>query len=420
MPQAKKTTAKKATAKTGNSRNTINPHEQALQEITSNPSWSQLKGAVVAAACKLYQSGQLKSAADISALLTPLDDEIREAIGIATGLREGKQEDKLITMIVNGHNLYESIDILKNMGSITLNPEQARNIILSHHNDEASWQATSLQECYYPLVFLHEIDLWVLVEQDKHKVFFNSNCSMAFGLDENGNRELLAFHFDEPRNCNVKRSTTPYRELLKKLKERQLPAPLLFGGDYKGSDFTQQHLAEFFPQAYFIPAHQSTSTQVRQQVDSTLGLRSNYRQIFKALYQCQSIAEYKDTVRPLINSVECWQSLLAPITKAMHQVFCPEVEQALFALPPALRKVLCEKPPFADDATNIKIMLSNSDLDDSTFYKIILHQYYLQVLRPLWQPPVGSWKRIKGDLQSFTQTMQDAKVRAVQVVQARA
>ncbi len=39
MPKAQKTTAKKATAKTDISNNTIKTNEQALQEITSNQSW---------------------------------------------------------------------------------------------------------------------------------------------------------------------------------------------------------------------------------------------------------------------------------------------------------------------------------------------------------------------------------------------
>ena len=60
MPKAQKTTAKKATAKTDISNNTIKTNEQALQEITSNQLWPMFKGAVVAAACKLYQSGQIE------------------------------------------------------------------------------------------------------------------------------------------------------------------------------------------------------------------------------------------------------------------------------------------------------------------------------------------------------------------------
>ena len=420
MPKAQKTTAKKATAKTDNSSNTIKTNEQALQEITSNQSWPLFKGAVVAAACKLYQSGQLKSGADISALLTPLGDEIREAIGIATGLSEGKQEDKLITMIVNGHSIYESLDILKQMSNLDLSVEQAKNIILAHKEDEAAWQATSLKDRYYPLLFLYEVDTWVHVDIDKTTAHvLVSDCSMAFGITEDGDKELIAFHFDPPRDYTPSSRKPPLRELLQELKARQLPAPILVGGDYQGGDFGQQQLAEFFPQSYFIPTHNSISTKVREKVDPSYGLRKEYRQMFKALYQCQTVEEYKTVVRPLIGSVGSW-NFLKEINQAWRQVLCPEVVQALLALPPALRKVLCEKTPFGDEVENIKAVLYESSLYDHIFFKVILHQYYLQVLCPEWQRPVGSWKRIKDDLQSFKQTMLEAKDRTAQVEQANA
>ena len=407
MPKTQKTTAKKATAKTASS-NTIKTNEQALQKITSNQTWSLFKGEVVAAACQLYQSGQLKSADDISALLTPLNDEIRAAIGIATGLNEGKQEDKLITMILNGHSLSESIDILKQMGSITLSVEQAKKIILAHQEDADRWQETSLKDRYYPIVYLHEI-------------ITNSSFSveLAFGIDDDGDRALLNFRIGLAPYYGQATRPTLYRQLLQELKERQLPAPLLVGGDYQGSDFCQQQLAKFFPQSYFIPTLNSTSTTVREKVDPSYALRNDYRQMFKALYQSQSLEEYKEIVPPLIHRVCCW-NILENVNKQWRPVFCPEVVQALLALPPTLRKVLCAKPPFVEAAENLKTMLNSSALRDTPYLKVMVHQYYLQMLCPEWQRSLGNWKRLKSDLQSFTQMMQHAQDRAAQVVQANA
>ena len=48
-----------------------------------------------------------------------------------------------------------------------------------------------------------------------------------------------------------------------------------------------------------------------------------------------------------------------------------------------------------------------------------MFQYYQQVMRKEWLRPVGSWPRVKKDLQPFAQTMQDAKERAAQVVVAK-
>ncbi len=419
MPTAKKSTAKKAAPKTDDS-NALKDNEQAREELAAEQSWPIFKGKVVAAACRLYQKGKLNNSDDISALLNPFHSELREAIGIATGIHEVDQKEKLLTLIVNGHSFEDSIAILQQVVSLELTQEQAKNIILAHQEEVAAWQEATLKERYYPIVFLHASEAWIHTETSDGRIVAKLiHLGLAIGIDEDGYRELIAFHFDPSIDVQAETSEPYYRGLLKTLQERQLPTPLLFSGEYMASKFNQKHLAEFFPQSYYIPNHNSTSTTVRESIHPSYAKRSDYRKIIKEMYQSQSIAEYNEAFSPIIGALEHVYSSLRFVNEPLAQTFCPDVVQALVALPPALRKLLWDKPPFAEEVENIKAMLQQSKIRDLPQLNVIMLQYYQQVMRKEWLRPVGSWPRVKKDLQTFAQTMQDAKERAAQVVVAK-
>ena len=419
MPTAKKTTTKKSAPKT-DTNFTFTDNEQARTELAADTLWTQFKGKVVAAACRLYQQGKLNTSDDVSALLNPFHSELREAIGIATGIHEVRQQEKLLTLIVKGHSVADAMEILQQVVSLTLTPEQVKNIILAHQEEVAAWQESSLKNRYYPVVFLHENEALIRVEiYEGHFREEPIHFALAIGIDEDGYRELIAFHFDPNVDLHQENCGPYYRGLLAELKERQLPAPLLFGGEYQASRFNQQHLAEFFPQSYYIPNYNSTSTKVRESIHPSYSKRGEYRQIIKAMYESQSIAEYNQAFSPIITSLEYVYSYLRKINTPLAKTFCPEVVQALIALPPALHKLMCNKPPFGLEVESIQTMLQQSKIRDITQLNVIMFQYYQQVMRPEWQRPVGSWSRVKKDLQDFAQTMQDAKERAAQVVVAK-
>ena len=419
MPTAKNSTAKKAAPKTDDS-NALTDNEQAREELAAEQSWPIFKGKVVAAACRLYQKGKLNNSDDISALLNPFHSELREAIGIATGIHEVDQKEKLLTLIVNGHSFEDSIAILQQVVSLELTQEQAKNIILAHQEEVEAWQEATLKDRYYPIVFLHANEAWIKTETSDGLIVAKLiHLALAIGIDEDGYRELIAFHFDPSLDVQEDNSEPYYRGLLKMLQERQLPAPLLFSGEYMANKFNQQHLAEFFPQSYYLPNHNSTSTTVRESIHPCYGQRSEYRKIIKEMYQSQSIAEYNEAFSPIIRALDYVYASLRSINGPLAKTFCPDVVQALVALPPALRKLMLDKPPFAEEVENITTMLKQSKIRDLPQLNVIMFQYYQQVMRKEWLRPVGSWPRVKKDLQPFAQTMQDAKERAAQVVVAK-
>ena len=403
MPTTKKTPASKAAPQTEAS-TTLTVREQASAELAAEQSWSVFKGKVIAAACRLYQEGHLHNAADVSELLNPLQNELREAISITTGIAGGDIREKLINLILDKRSVSEASMILQQVTGVSISPEQAKNLILSRPENFTAWHTDSLKDRYYPLVFLHQNYVDIIDDEAGNDHAAKSQfCHMytAFGITEDGMRELISFYFD---NVSIRRS---YCGLLEQLCDRELPAPLLVTGNYEGNNFTQKQLALFYPQSYFIPNQQDTSSKVNEDIPTYFGRRAEYRNIIKGIYKSVSLDEFNNVFAPILKE-ENWASVhsLGWLNKTLRNVFPPEVAKALVSTSPALRKLMFEKPPFGKEVEQIEPILMQSGVYDVTQLSILMHQYYEQVLRKEWQRTVSSWSRLKGDLQAFAQAMQ--------------
>ena len=399
MPTTKKTPASKAAPQTNTSTSTkLTAAEQAREELTADTLWPQFKGKVVASACRLYQKGKLKSADDISAMLNPLQNELRDAIGIATGIAGSDIRDKLITLIVNDCSLSKASFIMQQVAGISISAEEAKSIILAHQEEFTDWYTASLKDRYYPLVFLHKNYVMIPVGDEHPNTVGHSYMYTALGITEDGMREVISFHMDPPIN-----SEGHYIALLRQLKERELPAPLLITGKYEDNFFCQTQLKEFFPQSYFIPNRKDTAAKVSKEVPAQLGRRQEYKSIIKGIYNSHTLEQFDKEFD--LDDDYWWYSLDA-LNDTLREVFCPEVAKALVNTPDGLRKRMFEKPPFGKEVERIEPILMQSGVNDVTQLSILMHQYYEQVLRKEWQRTVSSWSRLKGDLQAFAQAMQ--------------
>lgn len=400
MPKTQKTTAK----------NSSITAEQALHDITADQSWSKFKSNVVSAACKLYQSGELQSAADLALLLDPLNNEIKEALALATGVYAADPKEKLLTLMLEGHNLKEALAIVKQMGNLKLSQQDAYNIILAHQEEFQEWSEAPLSSYYYPIIFLHQYSISLIDESYSPKVK-SSYLDLAVGIDNNGYRELIAFRI-HPLSPS---SEAPFHNLLRQLQSRKLPAPLLLGGPYESNDFHQEYLEFIYPQTYYIPNRKDTLAKMKQrfiprswQVVFSTSTKSELQQAINGAYHSKSLAEFNHCFAQIDMYDQDYAHDLYPLCDVLCDVFCPEVRQALVSLPPALRKLLCETPPVCGLGKEGPLK-SIDGVYDAKLINIITHQYYLQVVRKEWQRRVSNWPQVYSDLETFVQRMHEAK-----------
>lgn len=408
MPRAQKTQAQQ-TSLPDSTQPAITPAEYALQEITTGKGWSLFKGQVVAAACRLYQNGHLTSAEDIDTLLKPLDNEIKEAIGIATGLYGAKQHDKLITLLLDGHDLKDAIHQMELMFNLTLSEDDVSDIVLAHKRKFDAWYTAPLNDRYYPLVFLRQIEVSLYDNRERRTTCY-SPMDLAFGIDAKGNKELISFHIHPLSSDKRQEMPYPYAELLRQLNERGLPAPLLFGGKFQQGQFHQQLLAEFFPQSYFIPHHEDTLKTVSDTRFSRAipNAKREMKYAVNGLYKSQTLNQiegYFNLIeKPQIDAMRKQQYLRL----ALIQVFCPEVRQALVAAPESLRKLMFEKKDLALGDWKLFCQLSRWSMHEIPLLNIMAYLCYQQVIRPELTP-IRPWAPLCKDFQTFVQNMQEAQ-----------
>ena len=398
MPTAKKTTA--------TSNITV---EQALHDITTDKSWTQFKNNVIAAACKLYQSGRFHSEDDLAALLDPLTNEIKEALALTTGVYSATPQEKFLNIMLEGHNLTEAIAIAKQVWHLKLSPQDASKIILARQEKFRAWFEAPLSARYYPLIFLHQYPISLLDESYSSKVT-SSYLDVAVGIDAQGCRELISFHI-HPLSPS---SEAPFDHLLRQLQRRQLPAPLLLTGPYASTQFHQKYLTYSYPQSYYIPNRKDTVAQINTRLipssmrfSVSADLLRAMRQALNSAYESQRLAEFNSYFAQIDMYDQDFDHPLNLMSDILCDVFCPEVRQALVSLPSALRKLLLERPPVCGlgKAGPLK---SIDGVYDANLISIITHQYYLQVVRTEWQRRVSNWPQVYSDLQAFVQRMHEA------------
>lgn len=399
MPTAKKTTAKKAAPKKDNSNTTLMTNEQASAALAAERSWSTFKGKVVATACQLYQQGTLHNTDDIAALLNPLQNELREAIGIATGITSGTQEDKLLSLILNGSSPNSAYSFMQQGAETNISTEHVPSILLAHQKEFTQWHTASLKDRYYPLVFLHKSFMKLSAATERHNLEKTRYLFTALGINEDGKKELISFHITQPEGKN-----DYYCGLLEQLKQRGLPAPLLVTGAYEDDYFYQKQLSEFFPQSYFIPNRKSLTDKALEEIPSFYDNHKVYKHIIKDMYTSSTLDELNQLLDIIKQDGDRFVDMEWFADK-VHNVFCPEVAKALVTASPALRKLMFENPPFAKEMSSLELTILYSGVYDLTQQSILIHQYYEQVLRPQWQKPVRNWSSLKKDVQAFAQAM---------------
>lgn len=362
--------------------------KKSTTELSTAELWKLYKGRVVADACKLYQKDKLKTAEDISNFLAPITKELQDAIAIAIGLGAADPKDKVIDLILEGHSLAKSRTLFKDMTHSAISVAEVKSLIMAHQSEYEQWQQESLQDRFYPVVYLDAIPISFKegTTGSSQKNFIYT----AIGLNMTGHKELISFLLDPALHDK----SVP--DFLKTLKQRGLTDPPFFCGSFDGS-FDQSMVAEVFPNSNYIPNMKDFISYCVKQSPSD---RAPLNKYLTAIYK----AKTKRTVNYNIAHISAlsffrFNPPLSMLISYLEKRFIPEVADVLVTVPTALRKLLNEGTTFSENFEQMKTFIKGTGFTEAAQLNTILYLYSQRVLRKKMQRALSNWSTLESELE---------------------